>query len=81
VYRNPQGQWLLENMLNDHIWTKRLLEIADEQSRLAAAEFEHLEICNECLTLFAKSILEVARARAKKKCSSGKIAPTLEPFR
>jgi hypothetical protein len=66
-------------MLNDHIWEKRLLEIADEQTRLAAAEFEHLETCNECLTVFAKSILEVARARAKMKCS-GEIAAPLEPF-
>lgn len=65
-------------MLNKHIWKKRLLEIADQQTRLAATEFEHLETCNECLRAFAKSILEVARARAKQKCS-GEIATPAAP--
>lgn len=66
-------------MIDEHIREKRLLEIADEQTRLAAAESGHLETCTECLTAFAKSILHVARARAKEKCRPA-IASPREPF-
>ena len=46
---------------------KRLHEIAQKETRLTQEEFDHLDICQECLTNYAKSILQVARMRAKNK--------------
>jgi hypothetical protein len=46
---------------------ERLLEIADKEIRFAKPEFDHLKKCNECLVAYAKSILQVARAKAKTK--------------
>jgi len=60
--------------MEQHVRSKRLLEVADKEIRLTEREFDHLEICIECQTLYAKSILQVARARAKDK---HKKAPTL----
>jgi DNA polymerase III delta prime subunit len=53
--------------MHSHNKAKRLLEIADKETRLTESELDHLEKCSECLALYAKSILEVARTRAKDK--------------
>ena len=53
--------------MHQHIRKRRLLEVADKQMRLTEPEFDHLEKCIECQTLYAKSILELACARAKDK--------------
>jgi hypothetical protein len=57
-----------EKLMDQHIRQKRLVQVADEQSRMSEAEFEHLENCSECQAAYGKSILQVARARAKEKC-------------
>ena len=46
---------------------KRLHEIAQEETRLTHEEFDHIDTCQECLTGYARSILQVARTRAKNK--------------
>jgi hypothetical protein len=56
-----------EKFMQQHVRSKRLLEVADKETRLTEAELEHLEICIECQALYAKSILQVARTRAKDK--------------
>jgi hypothetical protein len=53
--------------VHEHIIEKRLLEFADEESRLTQAEFDHLEACSECLAAYGKFILQVARDRAREK--------------
>jgi hypothetical protein len=47
---------------------KRLLDLAGEETHLTDAEFNHIEKCTDCQTAYAKSLLQVARDRAKDKC-------------
>jgi hypothetical protein len=54
--------------MSQHVVTKRLLDLAGEETSLTEVEFNHIEKCTECQTVYAKSILQVARARAKNKC-------------
>jgi len=56
--------------MDDHIKKKRLLELADKGLRFSEPEFGHLDKCDECLSLYARSILQVARTRAKNKRKS-----------
>ena len=60
--------------MHKHFIRKRLYEIADKQTRLTEPELKHLEKCAECLTLYAKVILQVARARARDKCRARSIS-------
>ena len=53
--------------MHQHIRSKRFLEVADKETRLTEPELNHLQKCSECLAVYAKSILQVARARAKDK--------------
>jgi hypothetical protein len=53
--------------VHEHVIEKRLLEFADEESRLTQSEFDHLETCSECLAAYAKFILQLARDRAREK--------------
>ena len=53
--------------MREHVRSKRLLEVADKETRLTGPEFNHLEKCSECLAVYAKSILQVARAPARDK--------------
>jgi hypothetical protein len=57
----------MEKFMEQHVRSKRLFKVADKEIRLTQPEFDHLENCIECQTLYAKSILQVARARAKDK--------------
>lgn len=43
------------------------MEVVDKEVRLSEDEFDHMEKCIECQTAFAKSILQVARTRARNK--------------
>jgi hypothetical protein len=63
------------SMMRQHIHKKRILEIADDRSRLSERELDHIEKCSECLALYAKSIIEVARERAKDKGRKPLTAP------
>jgi hypothetical protein len=53
--------------MDDHITNKRLLEVAEKETRLTPLEFAHLDQCTDCLEVYAKSILQVARTRAQHK--------------
>ena len=53
--------------MQSHVRLKRLHEIAQKETRLTHEEFDHLETCQECLTNYARSILQAARTRAKNK--------------
>ena len=50
-----------------HVTRKRLFEVATEEARFTEPEFVHVEKCSECLEFYGKSILEIARIRAKQK--------------
>jgi hypothetical protein len=58
----------LQRFMPQHVGSMRLYEIADQGMRLRTPEVDHLEQCSECLTVYAKAILQAARARAKDKC-------------
>jgi len=51
----------------EHIRPHRLLEVVEKDVRLTLRELEHIENCTECVYAFSKSILQVAKERAKKK--------------
>jgi len=51
----------------EHIRPHRLLEVVEKDVRLTLRELEHIENCTECVDAFSKSILQVAKERAKKK--------------
>jgi hypothetical protein len=54
--------------MQEHIMQKRLLEVAEKETRFTASEFGHFKKCNQCLVAYAQAILEVARTRARVKC-------------
>jgi hypothetical protein len=54
----------------EHVRSKRLLEVADKETRLTEFEVQHLEKCSDCLAVYAESILEVVWQRARKKRKS-----------
>ena len=60
--------------MEQHIGSKRLLEVAEKEIRLTQPEFDHLENCIECQMLYMESILRVALVRAEDK---RKKAPSL----
>jgi hypothetical protein len=53
--------------MDPHVVKNRLIEVADKGTRFTKLEFDHLEKCADCVGLYAKAILHVARTRAKKK--------------
>jgi hypothetical protein len=57
----------MEKLMYEHLPTGRLLEVADKETRFTEAEVKHLEKCNDCLGVYAKSILQVARERARER--------------
>jgi hypothetical protein len=59
---------LNDKITREHVVKKRLLELAQDTTRLTQDEIQHVDACLECLTTYAKSILQVARQRAKAKC-------------
>ena len=50
-----------------HIHESRLLQLAERGLRMDALELKHMENCEACLDIFSKTILGVARSRARKK--------------
>jgi len=54
-------------LVQQHVVRKRLLEVADNKTRLAEPEFAHIKECGECLGVYARFILRLARERAKDK--------------
>jgi hypothetical protein len=56
--------------VDEHVQKRRLHELADNQSHLTEFEVDHMEKCSECQAAFAKSILQVARIRAKNKVNN-----------
>jgi hypothetical protein len=57
----------MENLMHEHLPAGRLFEVADKETRFTEAEVKHLEKCNDCLGVYAQSILQVARTRAKER--------------
>jgi len=55
-----------QKRVDEHIGDGKLLEMA-ETTQWTNAEFSHLEQCRECLAVYARSILQVARSRARAK--------------
>ena len=53
--------------MHEHIAKARLLEIAEKGTRFTKQEFDHFKACNDCLLAYAKSILQVARTKVKRR--------------